>query len=189
MVELNELVLRQIQDELRVRPDLSLGLLYQLAVHLDSSLETMKPRQFNVTYVMPAKQRLTAEARRPVRRSRGRKPSAAKRASRKGAARAVSTRASRSRHMVAEPRAAAEPTSSVSASAAPAVLRETEALPAAAQPEQRPDPVEIRPAVEPQRARIRVALLTFARDLADAEERAQLVRVLTEVDRYIERIG
>lgn len=43
-------------------------------------------------------------------------------------------------------------------------------------------------APEGERGRIRAALLEFARDFSDAESRSEIVAVLSDVDRYVDRI-
>lgn len=43
-------------------------------------------------------------------------------------------------------------------------------------------------APEGERERVRAALLEFARDFSDAESRSEIVAVLSDVDRYVDRI-
>jgi hypothetical protein len=212
MAETNERVLQQIQDELRVRPDLSLGILYQFAVHIDPAIEGLKLRQFNMIYVVPAKQRLAAESRRSPRPRRKKRP-AAGRASGRGAAPAATGPKPQPPRRAEQtpPNPGGEPVTpgapalpAAPLAGAAAVARSgangagLDAIAAPAVPETRTaeaqhfaavaeaGPGEMPADIATHRTKVRAALMSFALDLAAAEERAELVRVLTRVDGYIE---
>jgi hypothetical protein len=202
MPENNQRVLQQIQDELRMRPDLSLGILYQLAVHIDPAIEGLKLRQFNMIYVLPAKQRLTAESRRSPRPRRKQRP-AARRAAGTGAApadagghpepppRALETAPTPSDEAVspAAPAALTSPAEPLSGARSEPAGAELDTIAAPAVPEAGAAEPGSRPAgIATQRTKVRAALMSFAVDLAAAEERAELVRVLTRVDGYIDML-
>jgi hypothetical protein len=179
----NEDVLEEIQRELKRRPGITPGVLFQLAVLLDRSLEALNLRQFHTLYILPAKQRLTSENRSAMSRSRVR--------GRRGAA-------GRGRGVTRPPSAAAE------GRGAAAPRDQIAAEPPVSEPEPEPTVVATAAAVEPppppagepaepamltppDRRAVRAALMGFALELAAARTSADLVAVFAGLDRHVDR--
>jgi hypothetical protein len=211
MAERNEEVFKEIIIELRRRPELSLGVLYQLAVHLDPAIAKVPPRRFNSVYVVPARHQIALESRGARRAPRRAERSTS--TPRKGRGSSATSAASEIQPAPPPPEAtvsapelsvaATEPAVSPSQADTPAPdaappeveaqISTPEATPRVPKPRPRKAAAPRRqeaatpppPVVE--RSRVRAALMDFAYDLAGAEGRVALVRVLTDVDRYVER--
>ena len=155
----DEEVLQRMRDELHKRPEIPEGILFALAQQIDPDLAGMDPRSFGARYLYPVRQSLQKEARkkrrsRPRRRSR-KKPAPASTSS-------------------PEPQPAPEPKPTF----------ELQATPEPQSPPLEPQPSASVPVGPPPRAQIRAAFLDFARELADAEHRTDLVRAVARVDDY-----
>jgi hypothetical protein len=151
-------VFEHVRRELARRPTLPLGVLHQLALSIDPSI-SQDPRAFHARYVAPLKHE-AATAQRRRRKSRAEKGSPP--TARTKAPHPATAPASRQ-----APRAVDAPR--------PASSR-AEAPPPPAAPSPRAD-----------RDRIRSVLFRFAQDLAAADTRAEIVRVLARIDRYVDQ--
>lgn len=169
MVAVNPEVFEGVFRELGRRPGITPGVLFQLALHLDPALESLNLRQFSSLYVLPAKQRLTAENRRTT--------------TRRGARR--STRAS-----AGPRRQQRRPGESVTAMppVEPAVVRPPPDPPAPAPspPAAASAAQDVRPSYDLRR--IRAALLAFALELAAADTQVALVEAFQGLDRHVDRV-
>jgi hypothetical protein len=167
MADLSDEVLECIREELTKRPNLAPGVLYHMAVQIEPSIGAGGVRAFHARYVAPIQHELTAAQRR-----KGRKP-----------------RKDRTRP-APEPR--------VHETAVEAPRQEPAAAPEVLQVEIEPERQEAvvrvrrsprRPRrVEPGREQIRSVFLQFARDLAGAETRGEMVQVLSRIDRYVDQV-
>lgn len=190
MGDRNEEVFAEIRAELDRRPGLPPGVLYQLAVHIDPSVATLQPRQFNLLYVQPARRELTRDSvgrsggqsgrkrLRAARPPRPAPPAAGAERSAESSARPTARAGAARRAPIAATRPAPDPVAGRT--------RPTSGEPQAGPASPAPSPPRA-PHLAPER--VREALLAFVHDIAAAERRADLVRVLSQVDDYIDGIG
>ena len=127
MPEVDQKVMRYVEDVLKKSPDITLDDLYQRTVKIHASVGQLNKRQFNGRYPLQVKRRRALEAR-------GSAPASKKEAP---------TRVPRRRRPV--------------------------------------------PSGEPREV-VRQVLLGFAMDIAAAEQRKDLVKVLAGVDRYVDQV-
>ena len=176
MAETNERVMAMVEQELRANPDMSNEDLRARAEKLDDAIARMSARQFNATYPLQVKRRLTPGGPRGGRKAakggRGRK-AGAKRVS--SAKRAGATkrrgRPAAAKRGAKRGRAAAE--------AGGATIRGGGGG--------RGGRGGSSAGSDGARGRVRAALLDFARDLASADG-AGLVDVIAGVDGYVDRV-
>jgi hypothetical protein len=165
-------VIVALERELRQRPNLRLGVLQEFAANIDSAIAALDPRQFQAEYVLPAQRRISH-----ARRARRRKPPPTEAAA-PGRRRGPPERVARIRAAEVEE----APTAAVRAAAAlPGEGARRDAprhTPAAALPAE---------TATIDRRRLRAAFLEWARVLAAAESRSQLVAALSSVDRFVDR--
>jgi hypothetical protein len=115
MAEVNEKVMKMVEEELKQNPGVSTKELFQKATKVDKAIGGLSPRQFNALYPLQVKRRMAPR-------------------------RARSATAARSRRRAVD------------------------------------------------RAAVRSALLKFAMDIAAAEERADVIEVIGNVDQYVDRV-
>jgi hypothetical protein len=156
-------VLERVREELEKRPNLAPGVLYHMALQMEPAIREQTVRAFHARYVAPIQHELAAAQRRTRKPRRDRK------------------------RPVVEPReqeTAAEIRSHEPV-AAPEVLQ------VAAEPERQKAVSHARRSPrwprrpKASREQIRSVFLQFARELAGAETRAELVQVLSKLDRYV----
>ncbi len=116
MADVNEKVMKMVEEEVGKNPNVSTGELYEKAKKLDKSVDKLTARQFNARYPLQVKRRLA-----PRRRRAG------------GARRRRST-------------------------------------------------------AEPNRGAVRQVMLQFAQAIASAEDPGQLVTLVADIDRYVDRV-
>lgn len=171
MPDTNERVMAMVEQELRADPDISNESLRAKAEKLDDAVARMSARQFNATYPLQVKRKLTPGTRRGTRkttkRRRGRKAGA-----KGGAPTGVRGRRASAKGGSKRGRAAAV--------AGGATIR-------AERGRGRGGGRGGSAAGDGARGRVRAALLDFARDLANADG-AGLVDVIAGVDGYVERV-
>ncbi|MGI9181416.1 MAG: hypothetical protein ACR2H9_13060 [Longimicrobiaceae bacterium] len=186
MAERNEEVFERVRAELDKRPNLSTGVLYQMAQGLDPAIGKQSSQQFHTRYVVPITHEQAAAQRRD-KRARG-------------------TRKTRKRK-TAEPRtrrATAAPTPQPATPAPPPAEARPQLAPpppAEAAPERRRPTRAPQAAEHPastatrrqrdhaaERTRVRAVFLEFAREVAAAESRGEMVEVLRRLDRYIDQV-
>ena len=166
MPDTNDRVMAMVEQELRANPDTSNDDLRAKAEKLDDAVARMSARQFNATYPLQVKRRLTPGGRRGGRKGGGGRKAGAKRtgaAKRRGRPPSAKRGAKRGR-------AAAE--------AGGASIRTGRG---------RPSRSSAGIGSDGARGRVRAALLDFARDLASADG-AGLVDVIAGVDGYVDRV-
>jgi hypothetical protein len=193
MVERNERVIELLSMEIRRRPGLQPGVLYQLAISIDPSLARIGEKRFGAYYITPAKQR-AAEERRVARHApaRGRRSAAARPTTGSGRARRPAGGAvSGTNGVPLAARAAAETAEREARGSRPA--RRAPVPRIAASVAKNGDSGAVKeplPAAGKrlERQHIRVALLEFAGELAAAEKPGELVGAIQGLDRRIERL-
>jgi hypothetical protein len=163
MVGRKQEVFERVRDELAKRPHLALGVLHHMALQIDPSIER-DPRSFHARYVAPIMYEAASERRR---RTRSRKP--------------MKSNSAPSEAPTLEPPAKAQEEET------PMELERPQSVAGLERPEpqngaERPQPAEV------ERGRIRAVFLEFASDLAAAESRVNVVRVLSGLDGYVERV-
>lgn len=170
MPDTNERVMAMVEQELRADPDISNESLRAKAEKLDDAVARMSARQFNATYPLQVKRKLTPATRRGARKAtkgrRGRKAGA-----KRGAATGARGRRASPTGGSKRGRAAAV--------AGGATIRTERGRGRAGRGGSA--------AGDGARGRVRAALLDFARDLANADG-AGLVDVIAGVDGYVERV-
>jgi hypothetical protein len=172
----NDEVFEHVRRELSRRPELPLGVLHQLALTIDPSI-SQDSRVFHALYVTPLKHE-AARAQRRKRQSRAGKGSAP-------AARKEAPHATTIPDSTPVPQPVKAPRAAKPRTKAPA--------PRPADTPQRPTPKAEAPSSVPaaspgaDRDRIRSILFSFAQDLAAADTRVELVRVLVRIDRYVDQ--
>jgi hypothetical protein len=159
MAERNEQVLDRVRQELNKNPALGSRELYDIAMGVDASIAENSLQQFHARYVLPIKRERAAE------RAGGAATPAAR--PRKTApqrkAKAAEARPRRRGAQAAEPAAAAAP---------------------AAEPVRR----RRRRRGGPDREQVRSVFMQSARDFANAESRGDIVQILSDVDRYVNKV-
>lgn len=170
MPTVNQEVLAQLRRELQERPDLSDGVLRAFAAAIDPSLATMELRAFHARYVVAARSGLG-----PISRSKRRSRNRARASTRTRPARRIPIEAAASPPAPPTTTTPRQPRAAVPATRA--VARE---------PTVAHDPAPPSAPARPSRGQVRLALLAFASAMAEAHGGADLVRVLTEVDRFVE---
>lgn len=159
MPDRSEKVQARVREELEKNPDATTKELQEAARSVDASIGELSLRQFNAGYVLPLKRSGVGRGRKARTGAGG------------GAGAAGGRRRGGRRRTAAQPAAEAPaPRRAARAPAAPA------AAPAAGG------------TADIDRDRVRSTLLEFARDFSDAESRAEIVGVLSNLDRYIDKI-
>ncbi len=188
MAERNEEVFERVREELVKRPNLPTGVLYEMARRIDPLIGEQSPQHFHTRYVVPVKHEQASAQRRQKRGARK---------ARKQQTTAPQAAAPGRRRTAVEPEPQPIP-------AAPPI---PEAQPQLAQPPAaEPAPVRRRsrtpqPAAQPasaarrrredgtgERRRVRTLFLEFAREVAAAESRGEMVEVLRRLDHYIDQV-
>ncbi|HEV2131150.1 MAG TPA: hypothetical protein VGR27_08605, partial [Longimicrobiaceae bacterium] len=166
MTQIKEEVLERVREELARRPNLAPGVLYHMALQIEPSISQQSMRAFHARYIAPIQHELAAAQRRTRKPRKDRKrPSAEPR----------------------EPEAAVD-IQQQERVAAPEVLQvapepeRQNAVSRARRSPRQPRRVEI------WREQIRLVFLQFARELAGAETRAEIVQALSRLDRYIDQV-
>jgi len=126
--EINEKVMKFVEDTLKKSPDIQLDELFRRTKKVSSSIRRLSKRQFNARYPLQVKRRKALAVRG---KGRGRKKAAARQG----------------------------------------------------RPTRKPSIQSVAP-----RDMVRQVFLEFASDMAAAEERKDLVKVLARVDRYVDQV-
>lgn len=178
MAETNARVMDMVRRELEKNPSMSSEELFEKAKKVDRGIARLNVRQFHARYPLQVK-RAAANARKAA--SGGR--SAAKKAARKtrGAGRAASATKGARRGRPPGTKTGRRGRPPASAGAAPARRRGRPPRAAAA-------PASGASGGEPNRDRVRSLLLQFARDIAGAEGKADMVDVISNVDRWVDQV-
>ncbi len=172
MADVGLRIRKMIERELIKKPDISNQALQDKAAKIDAAVSKMGKRQFNARYPLQVKRKMgpgkpaTTTVRKPAGKKRVVKRSAPKKAAVKEAA--AAPRKAKATRKPARRRAAARKRV---AQAAPAVV-ETPVL---------------TPTLD--RDAVRAAFMSFASDLSGAEHRKDVVKVLANLDRYVNRVA
>jgi hypothetical protein len=161
VAERNEQVFERVRELLGKYPNLSSKQLFEMAVRADPAIEEAGMRSFNARYVLPIK--------REKARSEGRMP--------KPRARRAPTKAARAADAAGSTQSAA-PAAGVGAGRRGAARRGRRAAAGEATAE----------ADAERRTRVRRALLRFAREIAAADGRAELVDALAGVELLVDEL-
>jgi hypothetical protein len=170
MAERNEQVLERVRQQLNRQSDLGSRQLFEMAQEMDPSMAEMSLPQFHARYVLPIKREQAAQRKGE---EAPRQPRKAGRTSRRAEAAGQEEPTSREEPTKQRRRArqAAEP--------ARAEAPVPQAAPAA----------EAQPAQQANRDQIRSVFLEFALEFSQAESKTEIVKVLSKLDRYIDRIA
>lgn len=163
MAQRNEKVFERVRQELSKNPSLGSRELYELAQGVDKSIAQDTLQQFHARYVLPVKrERAKAGGGRGGRRTRAGAAVAGGRRGRRAAAAAPEAGAEQPAQTTAGRRRGRRPASAGAAGAGQGGGA--------------------------SREQVRSVLLQFAQELTDAESRSSLVKVLSRVDNYVDRI-
>lgn len=168
MAGTNERVMDMVRKEIDKNPDIKSQELYDKAKKLDSSLGSLSVRQFHASYPLQVKRARKAGKRRAAKPASARKRARGGRAPAKAARRAARAgRTGRRRAARSEAGGAARKAQRGGAT------RATPVAPAAA-----PAGREV----------VRSILIQFAGEVAAAEGKADVVHVIGDMDRYVDRL-
>jgi hypothetical protein len=159
MAERNEQVLDRVRQELNNNPALGSRDLYDIAMGVDASIAENSLQQFHARYVLPIKRERAAAEGAGGSRS-------AERPRRSGQRRTKATPEARPRRRAAQ---TTESTPAAASSGEPARRRR-------------------RRRGGPDREQVRAVFMQFARDFANAESRGDIVQILSDVDRYVNKV-
>jgi len=185
-------VLERVREELTKRPTLALGVLHQMALQIDPSLET-DPRSFHARYVMPIRFEMAAEQ---LRRAQTRKP---RRKRAEPSSRSVAGPEARSKLEGQKSANTKAPGASIPRKTFVAAVKSRK--PQAPLVQEEPRAVAERARSDPldgaqrsqqtgvDRERIRSVFFELARDVAGAKTPAEVVQVLIRLDRYVDRVA
>ncbi|HEV2130130.1 MAG TPA: hypothetical protein VGR27_03480 [Longimicrobiaceae bacterium] len=182
MAERNEEVFERVREELTKRPNLSTGVLYQMAQGLDPTIGKQNPQQFHTRYVVPIKHEQAAVQRSRKRAGGSRKTKQRQTATPRTRRAAAETQPT----TLAPPLVEAQPQPAEPQPAEPAPARHRSPRPAV-QPERTTRPRR-RENGAGERRRIRAVFLDLAREVAAAESRGEMVEVLRRIDEYIDQV-
>lgn len=159
MSETDSKVMSMVERELKKKPDATVDELFTKAKAINASVGNLTKRQFHAKYPLQVKRRKGSGGKAKSTKSAPKRKSRAKK---KTAAKSTSSapKASGRSKTRAKPKTTRR-------------SRSKKAAPAASGPD---------------REKVRSVLLGFASDLAAAEQRKDLVKVLAGVDRYVDRV-
>lgn len=177
---MNAEVLARVREELKKRPKIGSGVLHQMAQWIDPSLGELTTRAFQARYVFPVRYELGISERKTRRQRKPRKK-----------------RQRRAAEPKREPARTVPPVSEVPAVSEVPRVQEIPAAPEGPTAEQGP-PLEKSPAGRADRRRaphdrvdrdrVRAVFLELAQDFAAAESTADIVRVFSRLDEYVDRV-
>lgn len=169
MAGTNERVMDMVRKEIDKNPDIKSQELYDKAKKLDSSLGSLSVRQFHASYPLQVKRARKAGKRRAAKPASARKRARGGRAPAKAARRAARAGRTGSRRAARSEAGGAGRKTRRGGGAA----RATPVAPAAA-----PAGREV----------VRSILIQFAGEVAAAEGKADVVHVIGDMDRYVDRL-
>jgi len=166
-----------VERMLAKNPDVSVGALFDKAKGMDSSIRRLSRRQFHARYPLQVKRRLGRALK-----AAGGKVTAKKTTARK----AVAKKAGRAKRAVAAVATAA------AAVAAPAAKTARRVAPKRRRARRAPAAVAAAPVAAAStglnRDAVRSEFMRFAAELAGAEDRKSVVKVLAGIERYVDRV-
>jgi hypothetical protein len=175
----NEKVLAAVEAALKKNPDASNAELFVLAKGVSRSIGKLSKRQFHAQYPLQVK-RLKKLAAKPAKAATKAAKPAAKKAAKKKAAKAAPKKAAAKKAAPKKAAAKKAPRKSAKKVIRTAITRAAKRATGPRRPRAT--------AGASGREEVRATLLSFASDLAAAEARADVVRVVASVDRYVDRV-
>jgi len=167
-------IMAMVERMLAKNPDVSVGALFDKAKGMDSSIRRLSRRQFHARYPLQVKRRLGRALK-----AAGGKVTAKKTTARK----AVAKKAGRAKRAVATAAAAV---------AAPAAKTARRVAPKRRRARRAPAAVAAAPVAAAStglnRDAVRSEFMRFAAELAGAEDRKSVVKVLAGIERYVDRV-
>ena len=202
MAETNARIMDMVRREIVKNPSISSEQLYEMAKKSDSSIGGLSVRQFHARYPLQVK-RAAANARKArrggaakktgARRGRppgktGRKTSAQKAGGGGPAKKARRGRPPGSGRKATAKRATAKKATAKRATAKRATAKRASGSAGSGRGPGRPRRTAAAAPAGPGRDAVRTLLLLFARDIAGAEGKADVVEVIGEVDGWVDRV-
>lgn len=200
MANINEKVMDMVRREIAKNPDVKSGELYEEAKKLDRSMSSLSLRQFHAQYPLQVKRAMKTGARvsKPrksaAKKKRAARKAATKRGGRKAGKKAATKKTARKKTAARKGRAAKK-TRSAAKKTRPAAkkarkkaaTRRTRRAAGTRRPAKRAASGARRKAAG-EGGTVRSVLLKFAAQVASAEDKADMIQVIADMDRWVERV-